>query len=108
VDAEAGIPCVIYGAKSTEDRRGSIPEQLRECREAIDADPLTRFVADYKDEAFSAYRRDRGPGLADATQHTEDLAAQHGIAELWAQRLATGRLQVLENTACAGLALSPY
>jgi hypothetical protein len=27
VDAEAGISCVIYGAKSTEDRRGSIPEQ---------------------------------------------------------------------------------
>jgi hypothetical protein len=25
-----GIPCVVYAAKSTEDRRGSIPEQLRE------------------------------------------------------------------------------
>jgi hypothetical protein len=46
VDAEPGIPCVIYGAKSTEDRRGSIPEQLRECREAIDADPRRRFVAE--------------------------------------------------------------
>ena len=43
MDAAAGIPCVIYGAKSTEDRRGSIPEQLRECREAIDADPLRRI-----------------------------------------------------------------
>jgi hypothetical protein len=30
------IPCVIYAAKSTEDRRGSIPGQLRECREAIE------------------------------------------------------------------------
>jgi hypothetical protein len=29
---------VIYAAKSTEDKRGSIPDQLRECREAIDAD----------------------------------------------------------------------
>ncbi len=89
----AGIPCVIYAAKSTEDRRGSIPEQLRECREAIDADPLRDLVAEYSDEAFSAYRRDRGPGLRDATQHAEDLAVEHGIAELWAQhsdRLARG------------------
>jgi hypothetical protein len=46
----AAIPCVIYAAKSTEDKRGSIPEQLRECREAIDADPRRRFVVDYRDE----------------------------------------------------------
>jgi hypothetical protein len=101
VDVEAGIPCVIYGAKSTEDRRGSIPEQLRECREAIDADPLRRFVADYEDERFSAYRRDRGPGLADAIQHAEDLAAEHGIAELWAQhsdRLARGDGRAARHT----------
>jgi DNA invertase Pin-like site-specific DNA recombinase len=93
VDDSPGIPCVIYAAKSTEDRRGSIPEQLRECREAIEADPRRRLVAHYKDEKFSAYRRDRGPGLADATQHAEDLAAEHGIAELWAQhsdRIARG------------------
>jgi hypothetical protein len=92
---------VIYGAKSTEDRRGSIPEQLRECREAIDADPLRRFVAEYKDEKFSAYRRDRGPGLRDATQHSEDLAAEHGIAELWAQhsdRLARGDGRAARHT----------
>jgi DNA invertase Pin-like site-specific DNA recombinase len=101
VDAAAGIPCVIYGAKSTEDRRGSIPEQLRECREAIDADPLRRFVADYEDERFSAYRRDRGPGLADATQHAEDLAAEHGLSELWAQhsdRLARGDGRAARHT----------
>ncbi len=87
------MPCVIYAAKSTEDRRGSIPAQLAECRQAIHADPAREVVAEYSDEAFSAYRRDRGPGLLDATQHTEDLAAEHELAELWVQhsdRLARG------------------
>jgi hypothetical protein len=28
------IHCVLYAAKSTEDLRGSIPEQLRDCRDA--------------------------------------------------------------------------
>ena len=93
MERELGIPCVIYAAKSTEDRRGSIPEQLEECREAIDADRRRRFVAEYEDEAVSAYRRDRGPGLRDATEHAEDLARECGVAELWAQhsdRLARG------------------
>jgi Recombinase zinc beta ribbon domain/Resolvase, N terminal domain/Recombinase len=93
VDEGPGIPCVIYAAKSTEDRKGSIPDQLRECRASIDADPGRRCVADYTDEAFSAFRRDRGPGLRDAMQHAEDLALERGIAELWAQhsdRLARG------------------
>jgi hypothetical protein len=97
----AAIPCIIYSAKSTEDKRGSIPEQLRECRETIDADPRRSFIAQYKDEAFSAYRRDRGPRLRDATQHAEDLAAEHGIAELWAQhsdRIARGDGRAARHT----------
>jgi len=101
VDAVAAIPCVIYAAKSTEDKRGSIPEQLRECRESIESDPRRRFVDEYKDEAFSAYRRDRGPGLRDATQHAEDLAAEHGVAELWAQhsdRIARGDGKAAKHT----------
>jgi hypothetical protein len=101
VEASATIPCVIYAAKSTEDKRGSIPEQRRECREAIEADPLRYVVAEYTDEAFSAYRRDRGPGLRDATQHAEDLAAEHGVAELWAQhsdRIARGDGRAARHT----------
>jgi DNA invertase Pin-like site-specific DNA recombinase len=93
MEPTAAVPCVIYAAKSTEDKRGSILEQLRECREAIETDPRRELVAEYKDEAFSAYSSDRGPGLRDATQHVEELAAEHGIAELWAQhsdRLARG------------------
>jgi hypothetical protein len=92
---------VIYAAKSTEDKRGSIPDQLRECREAIESDPRRRLVAEYKDEAFSAYRRNRGPGLRDAMQHAEDLAAQEGIAELWAQhsdRIARGDGRAARHT----------
>jgi hypothetical protein len=59
------------------------------------------LVAEYKDEAFSAYRRDRGPGLVDATQHAEDLAVQYGVAELWAQhsdRIARGDGKAAQHT----------
>jgi hypothetical protein len=47
VNLGATIPCVIYAAKSTEDKRGSIPEQRRECREAIEADPRRALIAEY-------------------------------------------------------------
>src|ERR1700676_4201124 len=101
MEAVGAIPCIIYAAKSTQDRRGSIPDQLQECRLAIESDPLRRLVAEYSDEAFSAYRRDRGPGLRDAFQHAEDLVAEQGIAELWAQhsdRLARGDGRAARHT----------
>jgi DNA invertase Pin-like site-specific DNA recombinase len=91
---EAVRPCVLYAAKSTEDRRGSIAGQLNDCRVAVEGHPEQRIVvAEYVDEAFSAYKRNRGPGLVDALEHAEDLAREHGGAELWAQhsdRLARG------------------
>jgi site-specific DNA recombinase len=93
VEDHHGLPCVIYAAKSTEDRRGSIPDQLRECRAAIEASGMRRVLAEYTDEAVSAYTRDRGQGLLDAMQHAEDLAHEFETAELWAQhsdRLARG------------------
>lgn len=86
------IPCVIYAAKSSEDVRESIPEQLLECRRAA-AEDGARPVAEYTDEAFSAFRGNRGPGLEAAMRHAEALARAHGGAELWAQhsdRLARG------------------
>jgi hypothetical protein len=64
-----GVACVIYAAKSTEDRRGSIPGQLADCRAAIAAHPGRSVVAEYTDEAFSTFRRNRGPGLRDAMAH---------------------------------------
>jgi len=86
------IACVMYAAKSTEDRRGSIPGQLRECREAVESAGGRRIVGEYSDEAFSAFVGSRGPGLAEAMRHAQELA-RDGTVELWAQhsdRLARG------------------
>lgn len=79
------IYCVLYAAKSTEDRRGSIPGQLRDCRDVVERATDRVIVGEYSDEAFSAYHGDRGPGLVDALRQTEELARERGTAELWAQ-----------------------
>lgn len=87
------VACVVYAAKSTEDRRGSIPDQLQECRSAIDRDRGRCLAGEYVDEAYSAFSGDRGPGLLEAMSHAEELAEERGTAELWAQhsdRLARG------------------
>jgi hypothetical protein len=44
MDVNDAIPCVIYAAKRTEDERGTIQEQLRDCRAAIEADPRRRLT----------------------------------------------------------------
>ncbi|MCW3033353.1 MAG: hypothetical protein JWM60_1698 [Solirubrobacterales bacterium] len=87
------VSCVIYAAKSSEDRRGSIPDQLQECRELVGVDSDRELVGEYSDERFSAYRGNRGPGLVEAMRHAEELAFENGRAELWVQhsdRLARG------------------
>ncbi|MGO9490374.1 MAG: recombinase family protein [Solirubrobacteraceae bacterium] len=87
------IPCVLYAAKSTEDLHGSIPGQLEDCRETVERSGGRLIAGEYSDEARSAYSGDRGPGLADAMRHTEELVREHGTVELWAQhsdRLARG------------------
>jgi resolvase-like protein len=87
------VPCVVYAAKSTEDRGGSIPDQLHECRSAIECEPGRSVLAEYSDEAASAFTRSRGPGLDDAMRHAEELAKDGCVAELWAlhsDRLARG------------------
>jgi DNA invertase Pin-like site-specific DNA recombinase len=86
------IACVIYAAKSTEDGRGSIPGQLDECREAVESAGGRKIVGEYSDEAFSAFIGSRGPGLAEAMRHAQELAPDRTV-ELWAQhsdRLARG------------------
>jgi hypothetical protein len=83
----------MYAAKSTEDKRGSIPDQLRDCRSVIEREPDRRIVGEFKDESCSAFTGNRGPGLAAAMKLVEDLAREDGAAELWAQhsdRLARG------------------
>jgi hypothetical protein len=87
------IYCILYAAKSTEDRHGSIPGQIQDCRDAIDHASDRILTGEYFDEACSAYTGNRGPELVNAMRHAEELAREHGIAELWAQhsdRLARG------------------
>jgi DNA invertase Pin-like site-specific DNA recombinase len=96
-------PAVAYAAKSTEDKHGSIPTQLADCRKL--AETWTQLaerdetkvglevVAEFSDEAQSAYHGDRGPGLAAALAECERLAAEHATCALIVQhsdRLARG------------------
>ena len=64
-DRNSALPtaAVLYAAKSTEDKRGSIPTQLDDGRKLAEAEGL-EVVAEYSDEAASAYSGDRGPELA--------------------------------------------
>ena len=73
-----GIACVIYAAKSSEDRHGSIAGQSEECRAAIRQVPGLRVAGEYADESYSAYKRDRGPQLAAAIAQCEQLAGEDG------------------------------
>jgi DNA invertase Pin-like site-specific DNA recombinase len=85
-------PAVIYAAKSTADLRGSIPDQLIDGRQ-LAASRALEVVAEFTDEAASAYHGDRGPGLADALAECERLSAEHGTCALIVQhsdRLARG------------------
>src|SRR5688572_6756510 len=86
---------VIYGAKSTPDERGSIPDQLDECRSFAEAHGLMVVEPAEWDENASAFKGNRGPGLERAMERVEALAAEHGAAELivWhSNRLARGEL----------------
>lgn len=87
------LPAVLYAAKSSDDPRGSIPTQLADCRAAAEREHGRRVVAEHIDEAASAFKGNRGPGLAAAKQAAARAAAEHGAAELWVQhsdRLARG------------------
>jgi hypothetical protein len=75
------VPCVVYAAKSTEDKHGSIPDQLKDCRTAIASLDRHHVAAEYTDEAVSAFSQSRGQGLADTMQHAEELALEFGMAE---------------------------
>jgi DNA invertase Pin-like site-specific DNA recombinase len=85
-------PAVLYAAKSTEDRHGSIPDQLT--RTGALATAKGWLVRDrFSDEGFSAYSRNRGPGLQQAKARAVELAARHGVCHLVAlhsDRIARG------------------
>jgi DNA invertase Pin-like site-specific DNA recombinase len=71
---------VIYAAKSTEDKHGSIPTQLDDCRVMAERQGW-EVIAEHTDEAFSAYHGNRGDGLAAAKQ----TAIEHAPCILVAQ-----------------------
>jgi site-specific DNA recombinase len=84
-------PAIAYAAKSTLDAKGSIATQLEDCRRMAEREGW-RVVAEYTDEAASAFSGDRGPGLAAAmadaertggaiivVQHSDRLARGDGV-----------------------------
>ncbi|MGH7485428.1 MAG: recombinase family protein, partial [bacterium] len=80
-------PAVIYAAKSTEDERDSIRDQLKDCREVAEREGW-QVVCEYQEEDVSGWKGDRGPELAAAMEHAERegaaLIVQHS------DRLARG------------------
>jgi DNA invertase Pin-like site-specific DNA recombinase len=65
---------VIYAAKSTEDKHGSIGTQLEDCRALVERTTGWEVAGVFTDEAFSAFKGNRGPGLAQAKALAIDLA----------------------------------
>src|SRR4051794_40090633 len=86
------VPAVAFAAKSTEDLRGSIETQLEDCRKLASEQGI-EIVAEFRDEAASAFRKNRGPDLTRALAQCERLASEHDGAALIVQhsdRLARG------------------
>src|SRR4051812_6085407 len=87
------IPCIIYGRKSTEDVRGSIPRQHVDARAAIEREGGRQLYAPPLEDVLSVWKGDEPPGLQRAKRLAERAAREHGAAELWVQhsdRLARG------------------
>lgn len=86
------IPAIVYGAKSSEDRKGSIATQIETCRAAAEREGRT-IVGEFSDNAKSAYKGNRGDGLTKAKAAAIHAAQEHDEAELWCvhpDRLARG------------------
>ncbi|HYQ79728.1 MAG TPA: recombinase family protein [Solirubrobacterales bacterium] len=93
---DAKTPCVIYAAKSTQDRHKSIPTQIEDCREMAEREGWEVFSDPkrFKDEGFSAYSGNRGPGLERAKRAAAAAAAERGTTAVLlvqhSDRLARG------------------
>jgi site-specific DNA recombinase len=83
---------VLYAAKSTEDKHGSIPDQLVKTRRLSEAEGWD-LCGEFTDEGFSAYSGNRGPGLEEAKAAAIELAAEKGeclLIALHSDRVARG------------------
>ncbi|HVX31691.1 MAG TPA: recombinase family protein [Solirubrobacterales bacterium] len=86
------LPAVLYAAKSTEDRHGSIPDQLARTRWLAEGEGR-EIAGEFCDEGFSAYTGNRGPGLEQAKARAIGLARTRGgclLVALHSDRVARG------------------
>jgi len=70
-------PAILYAAKSTQDRRRSTKTQLEDAREFAEEQGWV-ILAEYRDEGFSAYSKNRGPSLRAAEDHAARAAVEAG------------------------------
>jgi DNA invertase Pin-like site-specific DNA recombinase len=86
------VPAVLYAAKSTEDKKASIPDQLDRGRDLAEGEGW-KVAGEFSDENFSAYSRNRGPDLEKAKTLALKLAAEEGhchLVALHSDRVARG------------------
>src|SRR4051794_39730649 len=81
-------PAVLYAAKSTQDRRGSIGTQLTDCRAMAEREGW-RVIGEYSDEAASAWSANRGPELRAARERAAGAAPAVLVVQ-HSDRLARG------------------
>ncbi len=74
MQTEGSGKAIIYAAKSTEDKRGSIPTQLADARAFAEREGLL-VIGKYADKAKSAWKGNRGPELAAALEHAAETGA---------------------------------
>jgi DNA invertase Pin-like site-specific DNA recombinase len=77
------IPCVIYAVKSSQDDHDAVPDQIRRCQAAIDADADRYAAGTYSEDAQSGFLGNRGPQLQAAMDAAVAASREHGKAELW-------------------------
>jgi DNA invertase Pin-like site-specific DNA recombinase len=76
---DAPTPCVIYAAKSTQDKHKSIPDQVKDCLAKAAEEGWEVVGKPFFDENFSAYSGNRGPGLVRAQAAAAAAAAERGV-----------------------------
>jgi DNA invertase Pin-like site-specific DNA recombinase len=75
---DARTPAVLYAAKSTEDKKGSIGTQLDDGRAFAEREGW-EVVGEFNDEGFSAYSGNRGPDLERAEAFAAEVAKDRGV-----------------------------
>jgi DNA invertase Pin-like site-specific DNA recombinase len=87
-NGRSDVKAVLFAAKSTEDKRGSIKTQLGDCRAMAEQNGW-EVAGEFSDEAFSAWKGNRGPGLAAAKELAEQEAPSILVVQ-HSDRLARG------------------